>query len=294
MTTVRIEGEGAREIVPAVLELAGRAAASEDEIVSHFAPEAQTSIRALVRELRARRLLLPAGTDAEPVQESPLDVFHWHFVSPDERSPSAPRDEPVTVGGESATAARLRGLLDEAGFRAVFPAREPVLSAGTRVVAAVSELGFAPLRVWNAICLEHEVPFLPVAIVDLVAYVGPLVVPRQTPCFECFLRRRYSNLDQADMREPLELEPRVDRVVALHPGISAVAAGAAALELTRFFLPWQAGSEAGYVRTFNLLGGVFARRRVLKVPRCPCCGSASERPPTAVERIQLDDAAEHG
>ncbi len=276
-----------------MLELAGGEPASEDEIVAHFGPEAESSIRALVRELRARRLLVPAGADGEPAPESPLDVFHWHFDLPDEPSSSRPRDEPLTLGGENATAARLRGLLDEAGFRAVSTVPEPVVPAGMSIVAAVSETGFGPLRAWNALCLEHGVPFLPVAIADLVVFVGPLVVRGETGCFECFLRRRYSNLDEAAVREPLELDLREDHVVALHPAISAVAAGAAALELTRFFLPWQVGSEAGYVRTFNLLGAVFARRRVLKVPRCPACGGARQRPPTSVERADLDGAGQH-
>ena len=126
---------------------------------------------------------------------------------------------------------------------------------------------------------------------DLVAYVGPLVVPYQTACFECFLRRRYSNLDEADAREAVELRPDGARVVGLHPAISAVAAGAAALELSKFFLPLHAARQAGYLLTFNLLASRAGRHRVLKVPRCPACSSLKARPPASAFRVQLTSDA---
>ena len=155
----------------------------------------------------------------------------------------------------------------------------------------MSESGFGPLRAWNELLLERELPFLPVVIDDLVAYVGPLVVPHQTACFECFLRRRYSNLDEAVAREAVELRQEGALVVALHPAISAVAAGAAALELSKFFLPWHSARQAGYLLTFNLLASRAGRHRVLRVPRCPACGSLKARPPGSVSRVRLTSDA---
>ena len=76
----------------------------------------RVSIRSLVGELRARRLLLPAETVEDATGESQLDVFYWHLGLPDERSPSPPRDERVAVVGKNRTATRLSALLDEAGF----------------------------------------------------------------------------------------------------------------------------------------------------------------------------------
>ncbi len=300
-TTVRIDGEYAPEIVGAILDLATDAGRTEDELVASFAPEAQASIRSLVGELRARRLLLPADAVDDAAAESPLDVFYWHFGLQDERSPSPPRGEVVAVAGSTRTAARLCALLHEAGFgeAAVVAdrdldekaAEERVAGAlGGRLptaLAAVSESGFEPLREWNDFSLEHELPFLPVAIEDLVAYVGPLVVPYQTACFECFLRRRYSNLDEAAAREPVELRGGGTRILGLHPAISDVAAGAAALELSKLFIPWRSAQQAGYVLTFNLLASRFARHRVLKVPRCPACGSLNGRQPTTAVRGTL-------
>ncbi len=317
-TTVRIDGEHAPEIVGAILELAGDADRTEDELVACFPPEAQESIRSLVGELRARRLLLPADTVDDAVTESPLDVFYWHFGLPDERSPSPPQDELVAVVGRNRTATRLGALLDEAGFGQIAVVADPDLDddvadgplvergpaldalddrlqAATGrppgIVAAVSERGFGPLRGWNTLLLERELPFLPVVIDDLVAYVGPLVVPHQTACFECFLRRRYSNLDEAEAREAVELRRRGSRIVGLHPAISAVAAGAAALELSKFFIPWPSARQAGYLLTFNLLASRAGRHRVLKVPRCPACSSLEARQPTTAFRAPLTSDA---
>jgi bacteriocin biosynthesis cyclodehydratase domain-containing protein len=298
-TTVRVDGDHAPELVGAVLELAGEADRTEDELVASFPAEAQESIRSLVGELRARRLLLPAGAVEEATAESPLDVFYWHFGLPDEPSPSPPGDELVAVVGRSSTATRLCALLDEAGFGEVTvvgdDALDDRLQTGTGrppgIVAAVSERGFGPLRVWNELILERELPFLPVVIEDLVAYVGPLVVPYQTPCFECFLRRRYSNLDEAGAREPVELRQDGARVVGLHPAISAVAAGAAALELSKFFIPWRGAQQAGYLLTFNLLASRSGRHRVLKVPRCPACSGVRARQPVTAVRAELTSDA---
>jgi bacteriocin biosynthesis cyclodehydratase domain-containing protein len=241
-------------------------------------------------------LLLPADAVGDAPAESPLDVFYWHFGLPDEPSPSPPRDELVVIVGGSRTATRLCALLEEGGFDQVVLAAEPDAAdwlreaAGGRLpsaLAVVSESGFGPLRAWNHFSLEHELPLLPVAIEDLVAYVGPLVVPHQTACFECFLRRRYSNLDEAAAREPVELRAGGARIVGLHPAISSVAAGAAALELSKFFIPWRGAQQAGYLLTFNLLAGRAGRHRVLKVPRCPACSSLKARQQTASVRRQL-------
>ena len=287
-------GENAPEIVGALLELAAAGDRNEDELVACFPPEAQESIRSLIGELRARRLLLPADAVEDVTDESPLDVFYWHFGLPDERSPSPPRDELVAVAGSNGTATRLCALLDEAGFGEIAVVGDLPVSGTDRlpsIVTAVSETGFGPLREWNELVLERGLPFLPVVIEDLVAYVGPLVVPPQTACFECFLRRRYSNLDEAAAREDVELRRGGARIVGLHPAISAVAAGAAALELSKFFIPWHGARQVGYLLTFNLLASRAARRRVLKVPRCPACGSLRKRPAaTAIAARLTGDA----
>ena len=209
------------------------------------------SIRSLVGELRARRLLLPVDAAERRAGESPLDVFYWHFGLPDEPSPSPPRDELVASSVGTGPRVRLCALLDEAGFGANLVVADPELDdeADADAVAGGGENATSsppfrerlrPAAAWNELALERELPFLPVAIDDLVGYVGPLVVAGQTACFECFLRRRYSNLDEAEPREAVELRAGGANVVGLHPAISAVAAGAAALELSKFFLPWHA------------------------------------------------------
>ena len=293
-TTVRIDGEHAPEIVGAILDLAGGDGRTEDELVESFPPEMQESIRSLVGALRARRLLLPAdAVDWDAAAESPLDVFYWHFGLPDEPSPVPPRDELVVVVGRNRTATRLCELLEEAGFQELVVVDEQAAldDRVPAVVAAVSENGFGPLRAWNELALERELPFLPVVVEDLVAYVGPLVVPFETACFECFLRRRYSNLDEAEAREAVELRAGGAQVVGLHPAISAVAAGAAALELSKFFIPWRGAQQAGYLLTFNLLASRGGRHRVLKVPRCAACSSLRARHPAAAVRLELTNDA---
>jgi molybdopterin-synthase adenylyltransferase len=283
-TAVEIDGEAAGEIVDRLLDRA-EVGATEDEFVGMFPPGLAQTVRVLVKELRARRLLLPE--DARNVgAESPLDVFYWHFGMPDDSSPAPPSAESVAVAGGGSLEHTLAELLADGGFdRVVRMPERPGVSARTRLVdtgiespalvVVGSETGFEPLRTWNELCVEKGLPFLPVAIQDLVAYVGPLVVPGQTACYECFLRRRYSNLDEAAARERIELRSNSSSQVALHPAITAVAAGAAALEAAKFFLPWQGARQAGRLLTFNMLASDFGRHRVLKVPRCAVCGNVT-------------------
>src|SRR5262249_30344877 len=153
-TTVRIEGAHAPALVAEVLELAGDGTRTEDELVECFPAEAQPSIRALVGELRDRRLLLPVDVAGAGAAEAPPDVFYWHFALPDDPSPSPPRDEAVAVAGRNRTARRLGALLHQAGFGELTVVADPDLddeadddpvAGGTEhatVVAAVSEHGF--------------------------------------------------------------------------------------------------------------------------------------------------------
>jgi bacteriocin biosynthesis cyclodehydratase domain-containing protein len=292
-TAVEIDGAAASEIVDRLLDRAA-AGATEEELVGAFPPELAQTVRALLEELRSRRLLLPA--DACNVgAESALDIFYWHFGLPDEPSPTPPSTEPVAVAGDGALEEAVAALLSDGGFDRLLRVPElPGASADARLAAAGieapalvvvgSETGFEPLREWNELCVATGVPFLPVAIQDLVAYVGPLVVSGQTACYECFLRRRYSNLEAAVARERIELRPDASSHVALHPAITAVAGGAAALEAAKFFLPWHTARQAGHLLTFNLLASTFGRHRVLKVPRCAVCGSVTRVQTTTESR----------
>jgi molybdopterin-synthase adenylyltransferase len=304
--TVRIDGAGAGEAIAAVVTLTADEGATLDEILACFDADSGPAITALVAELRSRRLLLPVTVAGDAPVETALDVFYWHFGRPDEASPTPPVNERVLIAGANRTSARLVALLREAGFGELAVVGDPqlddpafdapalgALDDGALepdiVVAVTDTAGFGPLRAWNERCLREQIPFLPVVVHDLIAYVGPLVVPGATACFECFLRRRYSTLDDAGARETIETVAGAagGRVGGLHPAMSGVAADIAAMELTKFFVPWHALTQAGCVLTMNLLGSDFARRPVLKLPRCPACSSLNDRQPTAALRGEL-------
>lgn len=312
-TTLRIDGIGATDVVTAVLDRTAGRGATLGELLAPFESDSWDAIRSLVAELRARRLLLPAEVLQGDTVESQLDVFYWHFGLPDEPSPTPPRDRTVIVAGLNRTSAQLVGLLEKAGFGQIVAVSDPGLDdpldeSGARaaqpasggrwhpddvdiVVAATDFGGFGLMRPWNERCLRERRPFLPIVVQDLIVYVGPLVVPGATACFECFLRRRYSNLDDAAAREAVETGERADdHVEALHPAVSSIAADLAAIELTKFFMPWHTLKQVGCLLTMNLLASHFVRQPVLRLPRCPACSTLNTRQPTAVMQGQLPDA----
>src|SRR5207245_2377606 len=53
-------------------------------------------------------------------------------------------------------------------------------------IVATSDLGSIQfMRKWNDFCVKHNRTFLPIVLRDLIGYVGPLVIPHETACYEC-------------------------------------------------------------------------------------------------------------
>src|SRR5207244_10446257 len=83
------------------------------------------------------------------------------------------------------------------------------------------------LRAWNRRLLETDTPWLQVLPYDgRFAAIGPLVLPGDTACNECYRRRRFANEDDPRAQAALDASP------AAYPEAPALAAALAGLAVT--------------------------------------------------------------
>jgi bacteriocin biosynthesis cyclodehydratase domain-containing protein len=137
------------------------------------------------------------------------------------------------------------------------------------VVAAPSGDELPRLVDWNRGALTARVPWVQLLPFDgRLSAIGPLFVPHETACFECYRLRRASNLEYASAFLALDAVP-ARRPAA--PPLERVAAGLAATIAVRWlaqrdqFLPglWYALEHEWELR--------LTSHFVYRVPRCPAC-----------------------
>jgi bacteriocin biosynthesis cyclodehydratase domain-containing protein len=130
---------------------------------------------------------------------------------------------------------------------------------------------------WNLAALRRGVRWLPLRPFDGVhSFVGPLIVPGETACYECALLRSAGHVDYGPDLRRIEGVPPAAR--ATEP-VELLAAAVAA----QIVLGWFGGGDlalAGLlhvVETRPLLA--LGPHPVLRVPRCPACSAVGRLAP---------------
>jgi bacteriocin biosynthesis cyclodehydratase domain-containing protein len=184
----------------------------------------------------------------------------------------------VVVLGGGAVAVEVARLLRAGGIGTVDRSRRPdeLQRRPDLFVAAPASHELSELSHWNRSLLELRVPWLQLLPFDgRFAAVGPLFVPGDTCCYECYRLRRLAN-------------------VFCRPEYDALAGAAAEYPLSPALLSALAGMAAHIAFAWllhadpHLPGVMFAlewartpavsKHQVLRVPRCPACFSAGSPP----------------
>lgn len=314
---VALEGEGVADAIAKLQEFATDEARSRSEIMALFpAPLAET-VDALIRHLLDRDLALLEGEGhrAPRVGEDGEDIFFWH-VGKSRRDITRLTSRRVMLVGVNTLSLALRDRLLEFGAWDIelvddVPLRNHELSErpgdlppATSAAEASGKIGSASLAVacaefggqallqpWNSLAVEHNVAFFPVVVEDLVAYLGPLVIPGETACLACLTSRQNSNLvGAAQERRAMELFAGASqRFAASHPAIQAITANVAAFELLRF-ASGMFPRRIGKLVEFNLVSSAMISQRVLRAPRCPTCSSLRKIGRLGIEKRMADAA----
>jgi len=162
----------------------------------------------------------------------------------------------------------------------------PHQTASLHCLIATSDFGGMQLmREWNQFCYEANIQFFPVVLQNAVGYVGPLIVPGETACFECLRARQNSHLADPEIQRATEYRAFEGQLVnGFHPSMASVLGDIAAFELTKFYgrVPrWRVGT----LIEVNLLIPSIVTRKVLKIPRCSVCSQLNKHSPVTTDRV---------
>jgi bacteriocin biosynthesis cyclodehydratase domain-containing protein len=274
-TLVSFEGRAAGRLLPALLPLLD-GTRSVDEIVEIVGPAVRPAVEQALALLDENGLLTEPAPDAVAEGERRSAEFLAatdHRGRPPAELLATIRATPVAVAGSGPLAAEAASSLRRSGVSEVgrlsLEAASGELERFQLILAVPTGEEVPALSAWNEAALTARVPWLQVLPFDgLFASVGPLYVPGDTGCYECFRARRAANVDYG--REFLALQGIGTRLPAPASLDQTIAGLAATLALR-----WLAHRDQFFPGTWYTLE--LALRPALgphvlyRVPRCPAC-----------------------
>lgn len=321
-----ITGENAVASIIILQRVLAKKSMTLDEILALFAGIERDAIHALIKQLIKRRFIVPQG-DAysqlreEEIAESAEDIFYWHFdlnVNKVEKLNS----EPIAIIGVNklglATYQSLLSnhthnltLIDDVPLRNyefsqpegqlvqkslekynifdIESLNQDKLKSFAMLVVCSDFGGQSILREWNRYAVQLKLPIIPVFLDDMIGYIGPLTIPNETACLECFYARQNSHLNNFKEREALKQHEHQGKAfVAYHPAMLNILAEVAAFEIMRFRTnTWQ--HKIGKLIEINLISTTMSAHKIVKVPRCPTCSAMHEFPPPDINKKRLTE-----
>jgi len=315
----RLAGQYAAEIIKKIIEIAHNGATTE-EIINSFAGPDRPAIAHLVTQLQIRNILVFKEKIKTPPPEGALDIFYWHFNKSTAQVSKKISERHITIAGINFISLHLSKAFQSANIENVKIIDAPLLrnlqffdennqinqpfayeildyetwqaqseNPQTECIIASSDFGGQTLlSEWNQYCIEKNLHFMPIMLKNMIGYVGPIVIPRETACLECLRLRQDSHFENPQLHRLTEdYVVEGQSIIGFHPSMCAILGHVAAMELTKFYanIPtWRVGK----LITINLLATDMTIHTVLKVPRCPVCTNLNRKAPrTLMSRVQI-------
>jgi bacteriocin biosynthesis cyclodehydratase domain-containing protein len=148
------------------------------------------------------------------------------------------------------------------------------LTVADLTVAVPADDELPLLRRWNERAIATGSPWLQLLPFDgLIAAVGPLFVPGDTACHECYLLRRAANLSSIECRPG-----RVERGrYPTAPALDAVVAGLAVAMASRWLALDDTFVPSVVLAVEQTPEPSLSRHVLHRVPRCPACSRGRVR-----------------
>ena len=309
---IRVKGNSAIEIIHAVLRAASEDYATRDSIINLFAAPYRETVDDLVTQLIKKGILI-SGENAEKLQMHPennIDIFYWHFGENEEHIAERMNNYKILIIGVNYISKQMVMSLSESGFnnfeliddplmrnirlyendnlnKTLWPKelKSPILKKDWKnnevydnvdCIVATSDFGITPaISEWNEYCVKNKLKYLPIVLDRLIGYIGPLIVPGETACYECLRQRENSNMpDFVSQRasEPVAFDRQ--SINGFLPSMPSIIGNMGTLELTRFYSGiYQLNCNVGTLIEIRLLVPELITRKVLKLPRCPVCSN---------------------
>ena len=268
-TLVILEGAAVKAFLPALLPLLD-GTRTYDDLVECLGPAARPAVD-LALEAFASNGLLVEGPDVAPGMQAAAHALASMLDVPPRLAAERLGDAAVAVIGSSRVRPEVVRLLRASGVGRVSLEAWDSEAPSDLAVVIPAPGERAELDRWNRAANARRVRWLPVSPYDgRFAGVGPLIVPHESCCFECFVRRRSSNSAFAEHFGAVDAAPLAARG---DPALEAFVCALAAHLAVR----WIGGRDTTLP---GVLYAVEARpalslgeHAVLRVPRCPVCSN---------------------
>ncbi|MET3133254.1 bacteriocin biosynthesis cyclodehydratase domain-containing protein [Oxalobacteraceae bacterium GrIS 1.11] len=149
----------------------------------------------------------------------------------------------------------------------------------TLVVACADEENHAFFRSLNQQAIEAKLPTLYVALDWHIVRCGPLVIPQANACYECYFHRVSATRLHA---EEFSAHGKVDNILYRPVPSKLSIHWAIAVSMSQI-LSYLSGIAPDLhlspIREVDALKGEVFSSHLLKLPRCPVCGSGNARRP---------------
>ncbi len=165
----------------------------------------------------------------------------------------------------------------------------PALVAGRDLVVCLVDTGWSALRSWvNRACLDASVPALYATLEGSFAYVGPLVLPGEGPCYLCWRMRALACADDFELamaREEALDAGRRPLQRPLLPGLTEAVSAMVAREVLALTTSALQPELPGRVAVLDQFGATRQLHPVLPRPDCPACRKKARRPVSAADPV---------
>ncbi len=276
---LRFEGAAAARLLPALLPLLDGVRTLpevEQALGEAIGPAVRNALELLVRHGLVEDGV-PAGRRAALFRQAERFLAAGSSRrTPESEVARAVRSARIAVVGDGPLAHELLRLLRLSGLGDVFPAAWDG-GDGDLSIAAPSPRELVRLPAWNRDQLERGQAWLQVLPFNgRYAAVGPLFVPGQTCCLDCFQLRRAANSGYEEEFALLEeVSPAWGGVLAL----DTILAGAAALTALRWIVDRDPCIPGRFLAVRTVDGIEVAPHVVYRVPRCPACSTLTTAAP---------------
>jgi ribosomal protein S12 methylthiotransferase accessory factor len=136
----------------------------------------------------------------------------------------------------------------------------------------------------NRSALEAGSPFCLAKVHGPVAWVGPIVRPRQTACWECLAQRLRANRQVERYLHTRYGRPIFTPPKAFSPSSVGAASAWVATELVRALAEGPKAALEGRILTLDMLSRTLEEHVVVRRPQCLACGEPSPDPASAEVR----------
>lgn len=324
-TEFKIIGPGAADAVRTVFARVARGAVSTDDILKTFVRSSHRPVKNLIAQLIERRLLVSESNRHRGSNglESNLEILLWHFNESACKWVDRMNTVSLVIVGVNYVSRQLAASLVACGYKRLRVIDHPhhrngrLYNAGglkkdewptpmvpVETVQLEQDFGLGDCLIvtsdfggqdalcqWNKLCIDSRVALMPVLLKNMIGQVGPLIIPGETPCYQCLFSRQLSHSSDAEAERAIDRDAfNGQSVVGFHPSMASTVGDISAFEITRCYGGSLPPRKPGTWIEVNLLAGSMTERTVLKVPRCTACSPLNKMSPTNLKLVMHEES----